>query len=139
MSTTEELENELKSAKNIHTYISSQEENLVYSSLQDYLKMKMEEYGLLKKDVVKRSNLQTSYAYEILSGTKQPKRDKLIQLCFGFPFSVDEINRALQLGGYNGLYVRDRRDACIAFAAGKRMDIINLNLLLEDEGLEILE
>lgn len=139
MPTTEELENELKNAKSIHEYLSHQEEHLNYSDLQEYFKLKMEEHGIARKDVIRKSNLQASYAYEILNGTKQPKRDKLIQLCFGFPFTVDEINRALQLGGCNPLYVRDRRDACIAFAAGKCYDLIKLNLMLEDEGLEILE
>lgn len=51
-----------------------------------------------------------TYGYQIFDGKKRPKREKLLQLAFGFPLSLDDTNRLLCAGGVNGLYIRCKRD-----------------------------
>ena len=80
---------------------------LLTNSLYDLLK----KYGVERKEVIKKSRLDNIYAYQIFAGKKHPKREKLIQLAFGFPLTVEDTNVLLQTGGYSALYIRDKRDA----------------------------
>ena len=68
--------------------------------------------------------------YHIFDGTKNPSRDKLIQLALGFPLTLEETQKLLRLGGYAELYVRDSRDAFLMFALEKKYDLSEVNELL---------
>ena len=108
-------------------------------SVKEYFHDMLQKKRLKKQDVVKKSGLYRSYAYQILSGIKQPSRDKMIALCFGFGLDLKETQKAMTVSELGTLYSRKRRDAIIIHAINKKMDIDQLNLLLYDFGEKILE
>ena len=85
----------------------------------------IEERGLDRRAVIRRSRLNQTFAYQILAGTRNPSRDKLVQLAFGLQLDVDECSELLERGGSNALTPRIRRDVVIAFCLrhGLGMDI----------------
>jgi len=85
----------------------------------------IEERGLDRRAVIRRSRLNQTFAYQILAGTRHPSRDKLVQLAFGLQLDVDECSELLERGGSNALTPRVRRDVVIAFclSRGLGMDI----------------
>ena len=93
----------------------------------------------MKPDIIKRSGMEEGYLYQIFNGRRHAKRDKLLQLAFGFPLTVEETQRLLRLGGYGELYVRRKRDVYLMFALEKGYDVQQANMLLYDKGVEILE
>lgn len=99
----------------------------------------LEKYGAEKKDVIKASRLDNIYAYQIFAGKKNPKREKLIQLAFGFPLSVEDTNMLLQAGGYSALYVRDKRDAVCMYCLEKKMTLEECNGYMYQVGERTLE
>lgn len=103
--------------------------------LSDFL----EKYGIEKKEVIKNSSLDNIYAYQIFAGKKNPKREKLIQLAFGFPLSVEDANLLLQTCGYSTLYVRNKRDAVCIYCLEKKMTIEECNAYLCEVGVKTLE
>lgn len=137
---TDEL---LQILKNIDT--SPQLDHVINSyykegiKLTGYLEEMLITHQLKKQDAVKRSGLYRSYAYQILSGVKQPSRDKLIALCIGLELSLEEAQKALTISELGPLYSKKKRDAIIIFAINKKLDIGQSNLLLHDYGEKILE
>ena len=90
-------------------------------------------------DVIKKSNLNSSYVYQIFRGKKYTSRDKVIALAFGLALSADETQKLLKQAGYRELYPRDKRDALLLYAINQKMNIIDANEVLYDHEIEVLE
>lgn len=69
---------------------------------------------------------------------KNVSRDKLIQICMGFPLNYEEAQRVLRLSGAGTLYPRVQRDVCIMFALSNGYDLYMLNELLFEHGEKII-
>lgn len=136
---TEKLQSELKTAKSAEEFVQENQAELQVMSVAEYLNDKLIEYNLEKSDVAKRGGFVGNYAYKIFNGMKNASRDKLIQIAFGFPLTLEETQQLLRLGSHSQLYVRDSRDAYIMFALEKSYDIQKVNQLLYENKKEILE
>ena len=139
MKTTDELANEISRARNILDYLEENRQEMMLDSLPEYLEGWLREKKLTRADVVRRSNLNKAYVYQIFLGKKYPSRDKVIALAFGLELSAEETQTLLKQAGYRELYPRDPRDALLLFAIGQRKDIISANELLYDHNIEVLE
>lgn len=74
--TTEELMEILKQKKSIHAYFTEEIDELEFASLAEYLELLLNEKGLRKSDVIKHSNMDKNYAYQIFNGNKtHPSRE----------------------------------------------------------------
>jgi len=78
---------------------------------------------LPKNVVVHRSQLNQTYAYQIMAGQRQPSRDKLIQLCFGMGLGVDDACDLLEHGEVSALRPAVRRDVVIAYCLDRGLDL----------------
>ena len=136
---TSNLENELKKSKSIESFLQENQAELSASVLTEQLQSLMTSKGLTKSDVVKESNLNEVYAYQILSGARRPSRDKLLCLCFAMKASLEETQSLLRQNCFAPLYVKNRRDSIIIFAITHDHSIIQLNSALYDHGEEVLE
>ncbi len=137
---TGELLSVLKKKSRYTEFFKEEVGELDFSSVEDYLNTLLTEKGLKKSAVINRSGLERSYAYQIFNGTKvNPSRNKILMLALGMSLSFEEAQKLLKICRLPLLYVRDPRDSIIIFAMEKRMNLINLNELLSDYGLELLE
>ena len=90
-------------------------------------------------DVYKRSGINKSYFYAITGGVrKNPSRDILIRLCFGFGFGLDEAQKFLKTLGAAPLYARNRRDSIIIHALDNKLSVNRCNDNLYEYGEKIL-
>lgn len=135
---TEELTNELKAATNVKDYLSKNKENLLAESLPEHLEKLLTQKKLKKSDVIRGSLLGKAYVYKIFDGEKKPSRDKLLAISFGLSLSDQETQEMLKLSGNRELYARDKRDAVILFALQRNQSILQVNELLDTQGLSIL-
>lgn len=136
--TTEELDHEIEAAANVDDFLNANRSHLLQQSLSEHLSMLLEQKGLSRADVARRSLLERKYAYQIFSGQKTPSRDKLLALAFGFGLSVGETQKMLKLSGKRELYSRDSRDALILFTLQRTGTIFEVNDALYCHGLETL-
>ena len=139
MKTTDELLNEIRKATDICDYLADNHSEMQLNSLPEYLSAWLQVKQCTKADVVRRSNLNKAYVYQIFSGRKYPSRDKVIALAFGLGMHSEEMQLLLKQAGYRELYPRDRRDALLLFAVGQGKNIIDTNELLYDHNIEVLE
>ena len=106
----------------------------VQRPLHEWLCERIEEKGLVKRSVIRRSRLNQTFAYQILSGQRKPSRDKLIQLSFGLGLSIEECSEVLERGGHCALQFSCRRDVAIAFCLHNGYGIDECDDLLWDVG-----
>ncbi len=138
--TTAELLEILKKQNDPSAFLKAEKDEMLNVSPSAYLNTILEKKGLKKSEVIRRANLDRTYAYQLFSGTKtNPARDKILMLCLGLGATSEETQRALKLFGVSELYVRNTRDAAIFYCLQKGMSLVDTNLLLADMGFEILE
>ena len=137
--TTTNLENELRSCDTLENFLKVNRDELSTASLAEQIQTLIASKGLTRSDVVKASNLNEVYAYQIISGARRPSRDKLLCLCIAMKATLDETRELLIHGGFAPLYVRSQRDSIIIFAISHEETILQLNNNLYDHGEALLE
>ena len=139
MKTTDELAHEISRSDNILDYFAENRGEMQIDSLPEYLERWLKRKDCTKADVVRRSNLNKAYVYQIFLGKKYPSRDKVIALAFGLKLDGKEVQVLLKQAGYRELYPRDPRDALLLYAIGHHKGIIDANEILYDHNIEVLE
>ena len=123
----------LEELKNIEIseYINhNQNEFLI--SLNQYLQLLIEDKGLTKLNVIRRSQMDRHYAYHIFSGTKQnPSRNKVLAFANAMNLNLDETQSLLQHSRHCQLCPRSPADSIIISAIHQRLDVPQTNALLE--------
>jgi len=134
---TAELLNVLENSEKIEDYFSEIEESsdkdfLTYFNEQDQIQ------NINKADLIRDSQIDRTYAYQILQGRKNPSRDKIIALCLAGKFTLLQCQRALSYGKEAKLYPKIKRDAVIIFAFNKSLSVSETEELLNDFKLDTL-
>lgn len=137
--TTSNLEKNLKSYNSLERYFSENETELTAETLESMLQAMIAEKGMTRAEVVKESNLNEVYAYQIISGVRRPSRDKLLCLCFAMKATLAETQTLLKHNGFAPLYARNRRDSIIIFDMEHGKSVLELNDDLFDHGEAVLQ
>ena len=136
---TSELLKELKGFSDFKEFYDENRENLSTVSLSEYLCRLIERKGLVRAEVIARSEMSEVYGYQILSGTRaNPKREKVLCLAFGMKLTFEETQEMLKKTGYPPLYAKIPADCIIIYGLCKRMSIPEVNELLYEYGEETL-
>jgi DNA-binding phage protein len=130
---------EIKTDEELESFFEENPITASSISLHDYLNEIITIKNLSKSHIISNSGLNRIYAYQILQGSKQPTRDKVIALCMGIKMDLSQIQRALTIAGLGILYPKNKRDAIIMFAVNKGIGIMDTNELLYGMGADILE
>lgn len=107
-------------------------------TLAQWVARRLPAWGISKNDVVRRSRLNSTFAYQILAGTRHASRDKLIQLAFGLALGIDDTCDLLEHGGVNALSPRCRRDVAIAYCLHHAIDLALCDDMLWELGEKTL-
>lgn len=130
---TNELLQILNSTENISdlcTYSQSEELYSLPSSVHEYLLKHMRNAEITASELIRRSQIQRNYGYQILNGSKKPGRDKIIALCLSLTLPFDEVQRALAIAQEGTLYPKCRRDSILIFAINQKISVQETNELL---------
>ena len=107
--------------------------------LSSYIKAILAEKCMSIADMQKRSCIDRTYIYQIMDGSKRPGRDKIIAMAVACRMTLPECQRALEIAQEGILYAKSRRDSVVIYAINNKMDIMDLNGLLEQYGLQTLD
>ncbi len=139
--TTDELLKILRSTRSVselNKYTDALSEQKGFLSFSEYFSAYLRTHNLLESEVIHNSQIQRNYAYQILNGTKNPGRDKVLALCLAANMTYEDTQRALGLADVGKLYPRRTRDSIIIFALERQLNIQQTNELLFEEGEEPL-
>jgi transcriptional regulator with XRE-family HTH domain len=131
---TQKMLNNIIKADDIKGFVEKNITNYNETTFNKYITCLIYKKGIKKSDIVKDSGLSTPYVYQIISGTKKPKRNKLIQLAFGLGLSYDETQNMLKLAEIGPLYPRNKRDSIIIYAINNNKNIYELDDMLDEIG-----
>lgn len=124
---TDELLNILKQSDSPKEYIDNNRNDLITDALSTHLTTLLTEKGITKSQVIKASELNDIYCYQIFSGKRFPSRDTLLSICIGMQLNVEETQQLLQFAGFAPLYVKNIRDSIILFGINNRYNIYEIN------------
>lgn len=135
---TEDMLNELTSIHDLVDFIHKYEKSFEKCDVVDYFERILKNKGLKKSEVIQQADIERTYGYQLLNGTKKPSRDKLIQLCMGAKLKVEETQMALKRTGFAPLYPKNKRDCIIIYAIKSGKSVSETDALLDKFGVELL-
>ena len=138
MKRTADLMNELNNTDHIDQYLKENDKHLIDQTVSQYLCNMLQEKGLSKASVIKKSEINEIYGYQILSGKRTPSRNKLICICICADFSLDETNETLKVAGFSPLFPKTKRDSIIIFGIQNQYPIWKINESLFEHQLQTL-
>ena len=112
--TTRELWARLFKAPSLESLLSG-EDDFELPSLSDYLIGLCEARGEKPEGVINRSGIDRSFGHRVFSGKRNPSRDTVLQIAFGFGLSTDETQQLLTVARVTALHPKVKRDAVIAY------------------------
>ncbi|XCP84506.1 helix-turn-helix transcriptional regulator [Roseburia hominis] len=138
---TKELLDELNSidtVASLNTFTQNASKYNLNISFSTYIFYHLEKSGLTQAQLIEKTQIQRNYAYQILSGTKNPGRDKVIAICLALSLSLDETQRALTIARESILYPKNKRDSILIFCINKNLSVLETNDLLYEMQEKIL-
>ena len=136
---TEDLQSELTKAKSFEEFCRRNNAELQFPCAADYLNYLLQSKNISKAALIASSNLERTYVYHILNGSKTPGRDKLIILAIAAGADIVETQNLLKYAQERPLYVRDRRDGLIYYGIDRGKSLMYINETLMENNLEILQ
>ncbi len=126
MKSTQKLQSYLKDTRSMEEILPE----IPDLSLAHYLDHLLEKYGQSKSEVLQKTTLQRNYGYQIMNGSKEGGRDKIIQIALAMKVSLKECNHLLDLSNNGNLYAKRKRDALLIYALNKHLSVFETNELL---------
>lgn len=136
--TTSKLEAELRKYNTLDHFLEENKQELASENLSAQLQNLIAAKNMSRAEVVRESNLNEVYAYQIISGVRRPSRDKLLCLCFAMKATLEETQSLLKRNGFAPLYARNERDSIIIFAIEHALTLLDLNEALYEHGKDTL-
>ena len=133
---TEEVLQELLESSSLDSFVDQAE----FSSctLAEYLQRLLEKKHLKRSRVVRMADLNETFGYQIFTGTRNPSRDKVLQIAFAMALTLRETNRALVSAGVSTLDPKCRRDAIVIFCVDHGCSLQKVNEELNRLGEETI-
>ena len=88
----------LLGAESIAGFLAENQDNMLDLTLSEYLMALLKQRNLRRSDVVRNSDLEKAYVYQIFNGEKNPSRDKLIAITFGLHLPAEETPKDAEAG-----------------------------------------
>ena len=132
-STTRKLSDVLSGIDNTKDMEKFMEEPKVIDSFKnfpDYFRSLSAVQQLESGELIQRSGLERSFYYQVMKGTRNPSRDKVLRLCIAAGLTLRETTRALELSGNAPLYPKNRRDIILTVAINQQCCVEYANLRL---------
>ena len=135
---TMELWAKLFQAPTVNLYLTENDSSINQISFSEYITNLCNSRGEKAEKILKRSNIESSFGHRLFSGKRNPSRDTVLQLAFGFQMSVDEAQQLLKISRHTPLHPKVKRDAVIAFFLHNSQKLDELQTALYENMLPLL-
>jgi len=132
---TKVLLNKLFNTPNLKIFMERNDQSMRVPPLHTYLMEICKEMGEIPEHVIKKSAIDRTYGHQLFNGTRNPSRDKVIQLAIGLGLDFDETQELLQVARKSTLYPKIKRDAAIIYCIRNRKEINETQEALQTLGL----
>ena len=138
-STTTTLLKKLVYGKSLQRVLDSEAGSFAEIPLSEYLRRLCKERDVVPEQIIKKAQIDRTYGHQLFNGTRNPSRDKLIQLAVGFELSLEETQTLLKKAGKSMLYPKLKRDAVCIYGISHGMNVMELQELLLSVDVPLLD
>jgi len=131
---TEYLSSRITEAKSLEEFEKHHSDSLQSAPFHLMLQQLIAQANMSVSDAIKKANVAKSYGYQLMSGDREPSRDKVLAFSLGLGVELQVANRLLRAAKKSPLYVKDARDMAIIFALTNGFSLIDTNILLQEKG-----
>lgn len=136
--TTQALWAQLFEAPSLDGFLSRGEAEYCLPAFADYITELAAARDEKPETILRRANVESSFGHRLFKGGRNPSRDTVLQLAFGFQLTTDETQQLLKVARATALHPKVRRDAVIAFCLHNRQTLIETQQALHDAGLPLI-
>lgn len=136
--TTNTLQYRLVHADSLKQALRENADAFAELSVPEYLSALCQKYKIDPGEVIRRAHIERTYGYQLFNGTRNPSRDKLLQLAFGFGLPLEEAQDLLKRSRKSSLYAKVKRDAVCIFGFSHALNLFEVQELLASEELPLL-
>lgn len=135
---TEELLRILFKQTSLASVFENNEDSFGMQQFSEYISELCAERNEVPERIIERADLERSYGHKVFAGKRNPSRDTVLRLAFGFGADLELTQKLLKLARKSALYPRVKRDTVIIYCLYNRYPIIKTQLALEELGLPCL-
>lgn len=136
--TTEEMWGRLFSSPSVKSFMTAGDEYTELPGLSDYITELCSAGSVKPEVVIRRANIERSYGHRLFRGSRNPSRDTVLQLAFGFGMDVKDAQQLLKVARHAALHPKVRRDAVIAFGLENGWSVIETQQCLYDNDMPLM-
>lgn len=136
--TTEEMWGRLFASPGIDAFLAGGAEAYELPQLSEYIRSLCEAKDLKPELVIRRANIERSYGHRLFRGSRNPSRDTVLQLAFGFGMATEEAQQLLKVSRHAALHPKVRRDAIIAYSLENGRSVIEAQQYLYENNMPLL-
>lgn len=133
---TDELAKQLKKMTTVDALEKYRQElkNCPARSFPEYMNEWLNKKEMTQAQLIEKAQISRTYGYQLLNGTRNPGRDRVIALCLALSMPLDDVQRALTLAKEGILYPKNPRDSILIFCIENKKTVSDANFLLDCEG-----
>ncbi len=135
---TTELWAKLFKTASMERYLMDSDGVQEFPAFFEYISALLKDRNEKAEAVIKRGGLESSFGHKLFSGTRNPSRDTVLQLAFGFELDADETQQMLKIARATALHPRVKRDAVIAYCLQHQKSFMETQDLLYDYHLPMI-
>ncbi len=135
---TSTLFRRLFKTSNLGQFIKKNAEEIKLQSFSQYITKLCEKQGEVPERIIKRANIERSFGHQLFRGSRNPSRDTVLQLAFGFGADVDMAQELLKHARASALYPRVKRDTAIIYCLHHHFTIVETQRILHEMELPLI-
>lgn len=136
--TTKELLQRLFNTTSVKRFIKRHGGDMVDTPFHTYLKEQCAQKGVNPAQVITKAGIERTFGHHIFSGRKNPSRDKVIQLAFGFEMNYEQTQELLKVARKSTLYPKIMRDAVVIQGLERKLGLNVVQDALEELTLPLI-
>ncbi|MDD4495703.1 MAG: hypothetical protein PHV32_15425 [Eubacteriales bacterium] len=125
-------------APNLDQFINNNAGEMQLPSFSEYITELCKKQGNVAERIIKRANIERSFGHQIFKGARNPSRDTVLQLAFGFEADINMAQELLKHARMSTLYPRIKRDTAIIYCLHHHFTVVETQQVLHDMGLPLL-
>lgn len=119
-------------------FLEQNSDHLTVPSFSVYITNMCKERGEVPEHIIKKTPLERSYGHQLFTGRRNPSRDTVIMLAFGFEADLDTAQQLLRIADFSPLYPRGKRDAVLIYCLYHHKSMIDTQIMLNSLDFPIL-
>lgn len=109
-----------------------------FPGFSDYITALCKKRNEPAERVINRANIEKSYGHQLFSGRRNPSRDTVLQLAFGFEMDYEAAQELLKIARKSLLHPKVKRDMVLAFCLQHHYTIVDCQMALQQYRLLLL-